>query len=309
MIPRALTAASLLLALGACNAPTQLDESPLPVVLKSKPLPFPFSIQGLAFQMQPLNFENATQTKPIGTGLLGPDGEVFLSFPHKNLLLCFRPPEYQTTYYGPEYVGGTGEPVIEPAGLFLVDHQLLFTNKRNGVVTALSLDGKHQGQWRLQQPNPICGPGPAFFVRSTQGGTAMKLDQQGRELVTYATPFAQADALAVDDQWRVWRFHEEAEGLTQYNAEGKPELRFSFEWSALHDVDPQALAVSQAASRTWLLLGNKAETRSWMLVLAPGGLVVHWWALPFAADGFDLNDTHILLYRRNKGSAALFRRF
>jgi len=304
-----------------------VEESPSPkieavpeiaVVPPNQAAPFPYPAGGLAFQRA--DSAAATVHKPIGTALFGPNAWLYASFPNLDLIIAFRPPQFDLVFFGARGKGGADEIVKDPERLWLRDQRLWLTNQANGQAIALDLEGRFQDMQQLQAPDPIPGPNGDFLAVSPNNlNVFMRVNNRSipqRVFQLPTLPDEGADSsrrhFQIFEDWSLATIADRGAYLFELAENGAARRYFRIDWAASRPFAsrrPTIHGLKRAEGRYWLLLdGGAPRAPAFILGIDADSGDALLWQTPFPADGFDFNGDFWMLYRRQSGAIQTYRR-
>ena len=298
-----------------CSGKTvpDLDEYRYQVRFEPRPNPLPYPRGGLAFQMNQLTADSG-EFRPIGSARFGPEGDVYITFPDKDLVARFDDRE-GNRFYGPTVWGGQGEIITDPQQLDFVADRMHLSAKTRPRLAVIDTTGVPHGNYQMRFPGPVSGPDNRFIVADPlKPHNFFQVDADDRTLREYNLPVT----LKVRPFWRILPNWE----IVVWSADGRYLFRLDESGTTIGrfeiDTNPAAaggqvaaLDIHLSGRLYWLLLGvTRADGQrdSYLMILDPDGFAIHTWWTPFYADGFHLDESHLLLYQKQAGALMTYLR-
>ena len=156
-------------------------------VVRKPPEQLPYPEVGLRFQRAVRDNDPRLQRfRPIGEARFGPAGDLYITFPSRDLVARFAKPEYALTLFGARAHGGKDEIITNPERLRFVDDQMILSNQVSGQVLVYDAVGQFKNAYELDRPDPIAGPDLNFLLTFTQNPNVfLRVDANNRILQRY----------------------------------------------------------------------------------------------------------------------------
>lgn len=274
----------------------------LNVAIDFAPLPLPFPVAGLAFQMGE-DPSRAMRTKPIGDALLDEDGTIYFSFPLHNLVARYGAGPLNSSFLGSKRMGGKGEPLLLPERLGISAGWLYVTAKQHGEVMAFDGKGELVLQLKLDYAGLFPCNGGRLLAQGLLPGSWDLLDNQGERIGEFQFPGSGKNMLLSMDERGVLAVLDQDSHLLFFASLNAPIRVFQL---GLKLVKARASHLVYSKGRFWIML--QATHRSCLLVLDELGTIRHYWFLEHDADGVSVSEKQLLFFHRASGSAQSYRR-